>query len=756
MSRRQNKITKEMKDQLPAGFIYTEKLKMVEPKPFPKGDLMWRQYFRIDIDNLKHWEYHNAKGEILFIIVRKDTNSKTSATGKSRKFFPGTYASGSYHKGLLWKDLPDWKHPLYRLPKLFESDIEEVIVTEGEATCEAAVKLFPDKLVTTYLGGKLNYEKTDWSSLKNKKVTLFPDIDKSGGGYLSFINLHVHLKEEYGIEAKVVPFSENYESYNWIQKLSKGKFQKNAWDLADIIYPGIDIHELVKSAVIPDIKEEEKIPYSNIEEHKDNLVYLSNLGNKYWNRSKRIIESEKTINNLFLRAKCKGTFTKGSAHEWFQSNNINIVDGTAFWPNDKEYITFEDEENQKFVNLYRKPKFKPLEPGAEYNIDWLLDHMKMLASYDDYTFTLLCDTFAQAVQHPEVNRKWALVLYGSPGVGKGAFFEAISKCVGTANSKFMELQQLYGRFNSFLLKCNNLFIGEANNKGSEDNESQSRLKELISETKFQVELKGKEFLTHRCFYNLWLSTNTSNPVKVDKDDRRICYVNVEPPASKLSTEYFTDIFENKIENHERMRGVYHYFKYVYKISTTLNEVGKPFTPHKAPWTKWKADIIEESKTAYVQELDRMLEEKELPSFHYDLINKEEVMIDIKNWSISDQRSYANPLGAHNGFTKKQLQNWINTISGKFKYRHDAIQPKGRRRGHYWVVRNFDHWLKHRENIQEVHNHFIDPLTEKRLDKDLEANHDILDGQYETVAKKKERLESVKQQELQLNQLNIRN
>ena len=69
-------VTQEMRANLQKGFVYNAHGQMVEPQPFPKGDNMWREFFRIDIESLPYWLYTNEDNEILFIIIRKETKSK--------------------------------------------------------------------------------------------------------------------------------------------------------------------------------------------------------------------------------------------------------------------------------------------------------------------------------------------------------------------------------------------------------------------------------------------------------------------------------------------------------------------------------------------------------------------------------------------------------------------------------------------------------------------------------------------------------
>tara|TARA_B100000035_G_C21036428_1_gene571211 strand:+ start:4972 stop:7047 length:2076 start_codon:yes stop_codon:yes gene_type:complete len=71
-------------------------------------------------------------------------------------------------------------------PLLYECRIAEnpeatVLVVEGEKTCDAAQKLFPNGVVcTTWSGGAINSHLTSWQALSGRKVVLWPDNDNEG------------------------------------------------------------------------------------------------------------------------------------------------------------------------------------------------------------------------------------------------------------------------------------------------------------------------------------------------------------------------------------------------------------------------------------------------------------------------------------------------------------------------------------------------------------------------------------------------
>ena len=708
-----------MNNIIPEDQVYNKKNTLVKPEPVPSSDNMWRDIFFIDKYKHQYWWYVNSNSEKLFIVKRllKKDGGKT--------FQQGSYASGKYHKENLWTKLPDFKLPLYRLDGLVKTDKETILIVEGENTCEAAQQLLPDCFVTTYSSGVTNYLKSDWSILKgfkDKKIVLWPDSEDRKTGIKHFTNLCLYLNDEYDLNATLV----NVPSYAEIISLFKGDFQKNSWDLADTIPESIDVKELIAAAAKPE--PEPDLPFSNIEDYLDNYIYIRNLGNRYFDKSKRKITTQEEINNLFLRSKGRGSFTSGKAHEWFHLNNIPFVDGTTFYPSDKEMI---ETRGQTLMNLYTPPKFKSLGevPGIEDKISWFLDHVKYLCSDNEEAYQILLNTIACAVQRPHENRTWALLLHSGQGNGKQIFFEVLSTLVGRSNCYFIKLSQLYSKFNSFLTSANNLFVKEANSKGSEDNQSIATLKELITEDIHTVEFKGKDFLQHECHYNIYLSSNDSQPIKVERDDRRICFVSCDKPPKDRN--YYTDIYENKLKDSNKINQLFYYFNEVHKVPAEFN---LKFAPH----TVFKDSIIRDSQTAYEYELNKIKDNKVIESFFWDVVNIDKVYDDLAWWRTDDNRSYKNPFGDKQ-ITKKQIRNTLMK-GGAVPFRHYAVPSYGdsfsdiHSRGHYLIIRNHEQWRD--ASIQQLRDHFNDPLINLRKAKELKDNKDPLGGEGYTTEKER--------------------
>ena len=79
----------------------------------------------------------------------------------------------------LWK-APPAPRPLYNLDALQQRPNAPVLIVEGEKTADAAAKLFPSAIAITWPSGCKAFTKADWSPIKGRRCTLWPDADAPG------------------------------------------------------------------------------------------------------------------------------------------------------------------------------------------------------------------------------------------------------------------------------------------------------------------------------------------------------------------------------------------------------------------------------------------------------------------------------------------------------------------------------------------------------------------------------------------------
>jgi hypothetical protein len=713
-----------MADNFPPVIIEVNKKKItVVPQYALENDDSWKHINGITKFNRPYYWYCDKEtGRRTFGKYRIDDPSKP--TGKSFQYI--SFASGKWRKKNVFDALYSQhgiKKDLFKGNYILENDPGTVDLVEGEKTCVEAQKKFPDLFFTTY-GGASGYKSFDWSILKGKKVFLHPDIEDNEFSKDTYEKLCLELINEYEIDAKVV----RYPSYVEIVQMLRGAFDKKGWGLEDRIPEEINIHELREKAYVPDPPAVvEKTEYSNINTAKDDFVYVRGTGNCYYERPKRKLVEQSELNNLFLRAKEDQGFSK-SAHEWLQRNKIRVADGLTYYPKDQEFIYI---DNEVFINKYVSTNHKNLGdiPDIKEKLDWFFKLVSYTCSYEKYETDLLIKALACAIQYPEENRSWVVLLSSMyHGTGKGLLFQILYYLLGKKNCIPLKLPALSNQFNGWQIKGNNVFVVEANNKGKEDAHTIGALKHLTTEDFFEVELKGKETVTVNCHYNIYLSTNEVKPYTTEQNDRRHFYIRHE--LLPLGEEFYTDI-ANRIKNND-LKLVAHYLEYVYKISR--EECQKFY--NKLPKTQWHPLLLQESLTGYMEELKVIYDQQLIPSFYWKLYNINQIYAELRRFQFNDigNRDYI----LSSLPSKDQIKKFLRAINcgryrtrtvivgGKEKTISDAIEPttinNHKHRGQYWVDPEWiEYFKKHKADISKVNEHFNDPLTYARAYKELDKN-----------------------------------
>lgn len=94
--------------------------------------------------------------------------------------YPGKKIRHLWWDGTAWRwKAPPAPRPLLNLDQL-RTRIGTVLIVEGEKTADAAARLFPKAVVTTWPSGCKAIDKADWSPLQGRRVILWPDADQPG------------------------------------------------------------------------------------------------------------------------------------------------------------------------------------------------------------------------------------------------------------------------------------------------------------------------------------------------------------------------------------------------------------------------------------------------------------------------------------------------------------------------------------------------------------------------------------------------
>jgi hypothetical protein len=123
------------------------------------------------------YKYFDTRGNVLASVVRYEPDG----TRASKTFRP--YCFRTVEGQTKWiKGAPDLR-PLYRLPEV--SLASSVVLVEGEG-CAEALHSVGVVATSAMQGARAPIEKTDWSPLSGKTVTIWPDNDEPGRSYAQF------------------------------------------------------------------------------------------------------------------------------------------------------------------------------------------------------------------------------------------------------------------------------------------------------------------------------------------------------------------------------------------------------------------------------------------------------------------------------------------------------------------------------------------------------------------------------------------
>lgn len=173
----------------------------------------------VEVRLARSWKYTNELGELAFYVCRFERG-----VGEKRKKETPQFTYGSLDDGQSWRW--GWGHfneprYLYNLYEITKKPNAPILIVEGEKAADAAAKLLPMYVVTTWSGGTNAVDKTDWMPLAGRKILIWPDNDQPGKDAAEEI-------------ATLIPNPQE------IKILQPGESLDKGWDAADALESGWD------------------------------------------------------------------------------------------------------------------------------------------------------------------------------------------------------------------------------------------------------------------------------------------------------------------------------------------------------------------------------------------------------------------------------------------------------------------------------------------------------------------------------------
>jgi len=249
-------------------------------------------------------------------------------------------------------DLDNYKRPLFNLKELQDNPDKHTLVVEGEKCMHATRRALDEAffehpelgeyLVTTNMGGSNAVNKTDWTPLRRRDVTILPDIDEGGEKFLKKILLQI------GQQANVC----------WVEDRPHPMPESSGRDIADVLQEGQSIAEILEDTTTEEVPEEE--PSHDIDSPPDRLkrksdVYLSDVLYRIINRDKDV-PAARDLGEMWEYNRDLGVWQE--IPEVYIQKLIQKFDGKLYGndPEDPNVLSLSD---SKVNGIYNQLKLRP-------------------------------------------------------------------------------------------------------------------------------------------------------------------------------------------------------------------------------------------------------------------------------------------------------------------------------------------------------------------------------------------------------------
>lgn len=270
---------------------------------------------------------------------------------------------------------------------------------------------------------------------------------------------------------------------------------------------------------------------------------------------------------------------------------------------------FIEQDGIEFLNTFKPSEVKPTEGDAQPFVDFLQGLVP-----DDLEREHLLKMMAFTVRNPGRKLRHALLLRtAAQGVGKSMLVEIWGELLGPHNVRKTTSKELASDYQGYLpqrllVVCEELNLGMGARAYND-------MKDLITADRALVNEKHMRQREWPIFATFVFLSNLHQPLMIEVNDRRICYVN--SPAERREPEYYKSFAEWWQANLGVIR---HY----------LDGIDlEGFNPHEAPpMTASKLGLIAGSRSELAQELALVMTERH-DCFDRDLVTLNQVSMSLR-------------------------------------------------------------------------------------------------------------------------------
>ena len=225
------------------------------------------------------------------------------------------------------------------------------------------------------------------------------------------------------------------------------------------------------------------------------------------------------------------------------------------------------------------------------------------------------DFLAYSVQYPMKKIRWSiLVMSRMQGNGKTFLFRPISEIFGSAFGEG-KANDFKGRYDDF--KRGKKFVVFEELEQASRYETLDTIKTMISNTGLDsLNIKGTKYEQQLNVYSIFMTSNNTQPLNIDKNDRRIWPI--DAPETKLDASFYDEL-NRQFEQEDLSDKVHHYL---------LHRDLSNFTPDRPParYNATRERLVEGSMPDYLRAI------KEASDMCEDLFERKFFRVDdVRDW-----------------------------------------------------------------------------------------------------------------------------
>lgn len=375
----------------------------------------------------------------------------------------------------------------------------------------------------------------------------------------------------------------------------------------------------------------------------------------YWNEKQF---NNRLSNHVFVMDNENGK-TEQSAWTCFMRSKLfdfPKVDREHFRPDLPSGGITRDEAGITYLNSYVPSGVKPVEGDAAPFTD-LLERMFPIKKDRDILIAYL----AFLVQYPGVKSQWAPLIQGVEGNGKSTINECIVAAIGEDYCESPRASMIAKQFNGWMYGT--IFAGVEDVYLPDGRDVFEDLKPMITQTRLEVEFKGRDKTTVRICTNFILNSNHKDGMRKTRNDRRIAPLYAaQQEVMDLNRDGLTEAYFRTLRNwleKEKGYAIVAGFLHTYAIPDALN----PANGWRAPITSSTEEAIHIGLDPIEQEIQERVDQGK-PGFAGGWISSfavDQLLISIRaTLPRNKRRSVLASLGyhPHSGLTGGRVNNPI--------------------------------------------------------------------------------------------------